>query len=205
MKNNHDRRLQKAIQELPGIEPDDSLWNNIAAQLSFEDTLSKAIPSLPLLEPNEAAWAKLESSLPSTAPAVTKQLTWLTYFSAAACISLIIAISIWFVKQQASSPLYTYSQELYIAESPANSTGHPLAIQEAMGFINDSCENQLLVCATSEFKELKGQLDELTIEIEKLKAQQTTYGQEPELIKAQIKLENLQAQITKELIQLIVS
>jgi hypothetical protein len=203
MKNNHDRPLQKAIQELPDIEPDTSLWNTIEAQLNFDYTLTKAIPSLPLLDPDEDTWAKLENCLPSTEPA-TKPF-WGTYLSAAACVGLVIAASIGLIKQKATTPRYSYSQEIYIAEPPATSTGQPVSIQEAMVFIHDSCQKQLQVCFTPQFQELKTQLDELTIEMEKVKEQQTIYGQEPELIKAQIKLENLQAQITKELIQLILS
>jgi hypothetical protein len=206
MKEKNHIYLQKAIQELPEMEPDSKVWKDIEAQLEFEDTLPKAITSLPLLEPDEDSWAKLESHLPSKP--VNKQARTIhlfTYMSAAACIVLMIAAGIYFLYSSPGTPTLSYSQEIYVEEPQGTSFEQAGTIQEALGFIQTSCDNQLLVCRTPQFQELKEQLDELHKEMQLLKEQQTLYGQEPEFIKAQIKLENLQAQITKELIQLIVS
>jgi hypothetical protein len=128
-----------------------------------------------------------------------------TYLPVAACISLIIVAALWLLKPAADRATFSYSQEIYLEEPLVSPFEGQPEIQQAMGFIQTTCESQLLVCSTPEFQELKSQLDELTAEMQKLKEQQTLYGQEPELIKAQIKLENLQAQITKELIRIIVS
>jgi hypothetical protein len=207
MKEKNHIYLQKAIQELPQMEPDSKVWKDIEAQLEFENTLPKAVASLPLLQPAEDSWAKLESQLPAN-KVVNKQVKTIhifTYMSAAACIVLMIAAGIYFLYTSPGTPTLSYSQEIYVDEPQVTSFEQAGNIQEALGFIQTSCENQLLVCRTPQFQELKEQLDELHKEMQLLKEQQTIYGQEPEFIKAQIKLENLQAQITKELIQLIVS
>jgi hypothetical protein len=199
--------LQRAIQELPGMEPDAQLWKAIESQLDFEQALPKAIASLPLLEPDEDSWANLERHLPAKKAAVkqARAIHLFSYISAAACIVLILVAGLFFLRTSAPKPTLSYSQEMYMGELPGTSLEQAGAIQEALGFIQTSCESQLLVCRTPQFQQLKGQLDELNKEMQLLKQQQTVYGQEPEFIKAQIKLENLQAQITKELIQLIVS
>jgi hypothetical protein len=207
MEEKNRKHLQKAIQELPEIEPDEHLWKGIEVQLNFEDVLPKAIASLPLLEPDEESWANLERHLPAK-KLVKRQariIHLFSYISAAACIVLMIAAGIFFLRTSPAKPTLSYSQEMYVEEPQDSSFEQAGAIQEALGFIQTSCESQLLVCHTPQFQQLKGQLDELNKEMQLLKQQQTLYGQEPEFIKAQIKLENLQAQITKELIRLIVS
>jgi hypothetical protein len=199
--------LQKAIEELPEMEPDAHLWKGIEAQLDFEEALPKALASLPLLEPDQESWANLERHLPAkkVAERQAKTIHLFSYLSAAACLVLIMAAGIFFLHSSPARPTLSYSQEIYMEEPQVASPKQTGAIQEALGFIQTSCESQLLVCRTPQFQQLKGQLDELNKEMQLLKQQQTLYGQEPEFIKAQIKLENLQAQITKELIQLIVS
>lgn len=200
--------LQKAIQALPELEPDISLWNKLEQSLDFEDALQRSIPGLPELEPKADSWVFLEEQLANeTTPARQGRMVPLLHYwaSVAACLAMCI-IGWLFIKTPPADKLtLSYSQEMIEAEPAWTSIGGDETLEEAITFIQASCEQELAVCRSPQFKELKSQLDELSTEMEKIQQEKARYGLDPEIMKAQIKLENMQADITKELIQLILT
>jgi hypothetical protein len=200
--------LQKALQALPELEPHAALWARLEKSLDFEDALQNTITALPEIEPSEDSWLFLEQKLTKETGAMRqRKMRSLVYYwlSAAACITLCIIGWITVQNPSADKLTLTYSQEVVEAEPVWHSIREEESLEEAITFIQASCAQELAVCHTSQFKELKSQLDELAAEMEKIQQEKALYGQDPELMKAQIKLENLQADITKELIQLILT
>ena len=78
-----------------------------------------------------------------------------------------------------------------------------LADNRAEEFINRQCAEQQLVCQRPDVHELRNQLASLTAEQQRIEREQQIFGNDPDLIRAQVKVENQRAEITKELITLL--
>ncbi len=77
------------------------------------------------------------------------------------------------------------------------------ADERAEEFINRQCAEDRFVCQRPEVHELRNQLTELTEEQQRIEEQQQVFGDDPALIRAQVKVENQRAEVTKELITLL--
>jgi hypothetical protein len=60
-----------------------------------------------------------------------------------------------------------------------------------------------LACQRPEVHELRNQLTDLVIEQKRLDQERLTFGDDPALVRAQVKIENQRAEVTKELITLL--
>lgn len=61
--------LRRALDSLPGHEPDDALWGRIAAHMDTEAAVAQALPELPAHEPDDDLWAVIVGRLDREAPA----------------------------------------------------------------------------------------------------------------------------------------
>ena len=92
---------------------------------------------------------------------------------------------------------------------PASATYAPLddassgAGQRAEAFIRQQCAEQALACQRPEVHELRNQLADLTAEQNRITNERRTFGDDPRLVRAQVKIENQRADVTKELITLL--
>ena len=97
----------------------------------------------------------------------------------------------------------------YSTENVENVDNQPIlnsnADWKAQQFIAESCQKATKICQSSEFKELKTELDKLNIEKVKIEAEIKRFGESEELVDAQIKIENQRANITKELVGILMS
>lgn len=73
--------------------------------------------------------------------------------------------------------------------------------REVEAFIAESCQRQSAICTTPDFRDLKGELQELNSQKARIEHEIKMFGEQPDLVKAQIKIENQRAEITKELVQ----
>ena len=221
-KNRH--RLDEALANLPQHEPDAAAWNKIEAFLDFEDRLQQIVPELPEHEPSDFLWSRIEENLPAqtgqelplpiaeTAQKQTKVFSLYRYAAAIAASVVLLLVGVYFfrnpeLKNKAASVHIAYSEEVLTVPEPAIPAIADFleAEHEGLAFIEQHCTQLPETCQTPEFKELKTQLAELEKENEQLKRDLALYGEDPMLVQSQIKVENLKAQVTKELIQLIVS
>jgi hypothetical protein len=70
-------------------------------------------------------------------------------------------------------------------------------------FIARQCARQVRACQRPEVHELRNQLASLAMEEERIQQEQQTFGDDPALVRAQIKVANQRAEIAKELITLL--
>ena len=220
--------LRRAIQQLPAHEPDPATWPRVAAQLAAE-ALARAIPALPPHEPDDALWAAIAARLDAgettqpaavpapAAPAVVRTLqpAWLSRpvrrAMALAASLLLLLGAFWWQQRPAGSALretVAFSEEVAAPEPltpPALAPGTDPLARQGVAFIDAHCTALPAVCGSGEFRSLRGQLAELEAQQTQLARDARRFGESPELRREQARLISLQAHITRELVQLLIS
>ncbi len=199
--NQPDNTLQEAISRLPEYDPDAGLWERIAAELDSRQALSGPLKALPEYEPALGSWEGISAQLASAEPPKAVLAGWLR-MAASVCLVVVAwaAGRQFFRERETISVVYTREkapEKVPYREAPDQ------AGQAAYAFIWSRCQQQLAVCQSPQFRELKAQLDELDAQAEKLRRELDRYGENHDLIRAQIKIENLKSEVTKELIRLL--
>ncbi|QNE41372.1 hypothetical protein F1C16_18325 [Hymenobacter sp. NBH84] len=213
--------LRRAVVGLPSHEPKAAIWLHIAAQLEAEEAIAHTIPALPAHEPDEALWNAITSRLDEAeapAAAVVFRPMWPTHAwrrvaSIAAVILLLLGV--WWLrpttldKQVAAVPYetVTFSEEEVAAPVAAvrlAAPADPLA-QEGKAFIDAHCTSLPTVCQSSEFRELRAQLSEVEEQERQLRQDAQRFGASPTVVRQQVQLTTLRAEITRELVQLLIS
>ncbi len=221
--------MNDLLARLPEYEPRPDLWNRIDADLDTDERLAKALFDLPAFEPDIDLWARIDEALsgaeqgPDESPVVahptsesvhTRRLgqrlgqahwpTWqISVGIAAACL---LVLGTWLItspSQPAERIEYAVEQQAdWAAAEPELATDSP-ADQRAEEFINRQCEEAALACQRPEVRELRAQLGELSVEQNRLAAERQRFGDDPALVRAQVKIDNQRADVTKELITLL--
>ena len=201
---NYDK-LKAAIGQLPQYEPDPQQWNKIEASLDFDKHLQQLLPEMPMHEPKGSLWDAIENQLEPVKETRHFQLaTFFRFASAAAASILLLLVGIYLLNMYPQEKVkLTYSEEVVLQEpeNPEISQEH----NEALQFIQAQCGQLPEICQKPEFKELQQELAKLEEENKKLEQQIAVFGEDPVLIRNQIKIENLRAEFTKKLIQIIIS
>lgn len=219
--------LRRAIGQLPPHEPDPATWPRVAAQLAADEALARALPALPPHEPDDALWATIAARLDAggqlrpaaepVPPAVVRTLppAWLArpvrrVMALAASVLLLLGLFWWQQRPAASGPRETvaFSEEVAAPElltSPARALGTDPLARQGLAFIDAQCTSQPATCGSGEFRSLRGQLAELEAQRAQLQRDARRFGQSPELRREQARLITLQASITRELVQLLIS
>lgn len=221
--------LRRAIGQLPPHEPDPATWPRVAAQLAADEALARALPALPPHEPDDALWASIAARLdagglpqaaaepapPALARVRTLQPAWLAHpvrrvLALAASILLLLGIFWWQQRPISSGPRETivFSEEVAAPEPlgpPARTPGTDPLARQGLAFIDAQCTSQPATCGSGEFRALRGQLAELEAQRVQLKRDARRFGESPELRREQARLITLQASITRELVQLLIS
>jgi hypothetical protein len=198
-------KLQDAIRHLPQHEPESLHWEKLNAELDFEGSFKQLIPELPLHEPESDFWNKIEAQLEPVKEPKHFHLNTFFRFATAAAASLLLVFAGWYVLKlrQPEKISLTYSEEMVFQE--AVKPGISPDNNEVLQFIQQQCSQLPQVCQKPEFKELQLELAKLNEEHQKIQQQIAVFGEDPALIRNQIKIENLRAAFTKKLIQIIIS
>ncbi|HXA00788.1 MAG TPA: hypothetical protein VNW99_02305 [Cytophagaceae bacterium] len=202
--NEQDKHLRKAIMELPSYEPATELWSKIEKDLSFDNDISKSLLTLPEFDAQPGLWDNIENALDKDRYKIKrrKNLTLAKYISGIAAAITFIILGLEVMLGEKSKPVeISYTEEVMYDEHRFTPAGADKVGDDAIQFIKKNCEVNNEICETPEFVELKTQLDELDAAISQLDIAVKKYGKDPDLIRTQIKLENLKSQVTKELIQ----
>jgi hypothetical protein len=202
--NEQDMYLRKAISSLPSYEPANELWSKIEKDLDFDAGISKGILTLPEYDAQSGLWDNIEKSLDRERYKIRRRgiLTLAKYTAgiAASITFIILGLEVMLNEKPKTSEI-SYTEEVVYDEHRFTPAGADKIEDDAIQFIKKNCEVNNEICESPEFVELKTQLDELEVAISQLDVAVKKYGKDPDLIRTQIKLENLKSQVTKELIQ----
>ena len=194
---------KEAIQHLPEYEPRPDLWDHVEANLRADATMDRALADLPVFEPQAEAWEQIAGRLEKP---VVRPL-WLTSFRwAVAAAIAVLVVGLWAVFEPASDEKVTITYATETVENELASNSELLkssADQKVEIFINEQCEQQIVVCQKPEVKELKQQLSKLSSRKEAVEQELKLFGNDPVLVQAQIKIENERAEVTKQLVRIL--
>lgn len=214
--------MSDLLDKLPEYEPRADLWDRIEADLETDERLTHLVGDLPAFEPEATLWDQIESRLEASEqspdesrvlvhPATqsrssSRQLTWGRWLSAGAAAACLIPIGTYLFRHLTTLPSerIEYAVEQQADWTPATPSPEVSAADgRAEAFIEQQCAEVALACQRPEVRELRAQLGELTQEEQRLTAERQRFGDDPALVRAQVKLENQRADITKELITLL--
>ncbi|WP_288429643.1 hypothetical protein [uncultured Spirosoma sp.] len=206
--------INNAFPDLPEYDPHPDLWNRIDADLTAAERFDEVVSNLPQTDPKADLWDAIEAELdgqvlphPAVQPSKRRigQMTrplWATV-TAAAAVAAIILIGFWTNRQPDARERMEYAIETGVANTASPVPADTDADRRAEAFIAQQCAAQTVACQQPEVHELRSQLAELTMEEKRLDQERQTFGDDPMLIRAQVKVENQRAEVTKELITLL--
>lgn len=123
---------------------------------------------------------------------------------AAACAGLLIFLSLTLYYSGNHDFTIKHTVEVRDQKSQQANDLHDLEAS-TLEFIRASCEADIDVCQSKEFKALAAELNILYLEITSLENMIATYGEDPAFIKSKIQIENHKSQIIGKLVQMILS
>jgi hypothetical protein len=203
--------MNDLFNKLPEYDPHPDLWTRIEADLASDEVLARAITELPQYEPKADLWdCTADFSLNDAGRRPTEvRTTWIVrpLWAGLAAAAVVVLIGIWLFWQPAtgSNERIEYAVEMSESWPTAPTLAEPSdeASRRAEAFIRRQCAEQTLACQRPEVHELRNQLTELTSEQHRLEAERQTVGDDPALVRAQVRVENQRAEVTKELIILL--
>lgn len=203
--------------QLPEYDPHPDLWARIEADLDSDATLARVVGQLPDYEPQTDLWAAIDGQLapvtipvvPVAQPVVMRPL-WhqpvRQLWTAFAVAAVVVLAGTWLIVR----PVSTESVRVeYAVEQTTEMPNQDMmsatsaADERAEAFIARQCAEQQLACQLPEVHELRNQLTDLTTEQKRIEQERRTFGDDPTLVRAQVKIENQRAEVTKELITLL--
>lgn len=204
-----DEALPRLVAALPTHEPADELWDRLASRLDAAEAATAQRRTLgPLASPGRyASWLTSSTGRRTLALAASLVLLmlagagWWQHRSATpAAITRIVP---------AAGPRETLTvrEETVDAALPGALPALPTDALETQGlaFIQKGCSRQPAVCSSAEFRSLNTQLAELQAQQQELQQATRRFGSSPELAREQARLVNLQAAVTRQLINLLIS
>jgi len=198
--------LKKNIPELPEYEPKENLWESISSNLDFEAALEKNKPNLASYSPDENLWNKIEVSINQKKHDTNHRarVIKLLRIPASIAASILLVVTFYFAFNKNNVTLsHTEEVALEWQGKPERIESNNLINPEK--FIQETCQKHNFICETEEFREKSELLNELNQNLERINAEINTYGTSVPLEKSKIKVENLKAQVVKELIKQILS
>ncbi len=203
MKEDHINHLKKAMQQLPTYKPKEETWQQIADFLDIEDSLQEVIPELPEQVPTDNLWQHIETQMDVRIHLCpqTWWTLWKPYLSAAACLACVWIVWKSYTKLPPEENI-SYAEEFGSMPVQEKVPDDRLLDNELMGYIEKTCLSQQPVCYSQEFIALKADLEELNKAERELTATMEQYGATPDMVKYQIRIENLKAETAKVLVQM---
>lgn len=167
----------------------------------LRDKLSELDHSFPTNLPGkDAVWAGLESRLPGPRTASP----WRYPLAVAASVTLLLVAALWWFTPGAEEDVtITYRTEQVAGPGEHGTESLGPAESPGIAFIEEQCRRQHPVCNSPAFLELKRELDHLSRQAEQVNRRLQTFGPDPALVKAEIRLENHKSYLIRELIQIL--
>ena len=210
------------LNRLPEFDPRPGLWSRIEADLDADEKLAQIVAKLPDFEPDDALWNRIDDALnttdtypeparvlayPATAtPRLGQRIGQVRWWGTGMAVACMVVLGMWLFWPKATPAHerieYAVEQTNVPADTNETMTDTP-ADERAEDFINRQCKEVALTCQKPEVRELRAQLGELATERNRLAAERQTFGDDPAIVQAQVKLENQRADVTKELITLL--
>ncbi len=208
--------MNNSYPDLPEFDPHPDLWARIEADMTSDERLTHAIGELPQTEPKAELWDRIEESMQPAGGRVVlhpaQELVRQSPFrvvrplwAGLAAAAVVVVIGTWlFWPAARADERIEYAVEPN-ATWPTNVPNLPEtdADQRAADFIARQCAEQTFACQQPEVHELRNRLENLNGELTRLDQERQTFGDDPRLIRAQVQVENQQAEVTKELITLL--
>jgi len=202
-RNDFETILKTNIPKLQEYEPKPNLWENISSNLDFEVEIERNIANLSSYSPEENLWDRIEKSVNQEINPQTKIIKLLRVpVSVAASVLLVVAIYFTFIKNNAVTLSHTEEIALDWQSNPKIDNLNAINPE---AFIQETCQKHNFICETEEFQEKSRLLNELNQNLEKINAEIDAFGTSISLEKSKIKIENLKAQVVKELVKQILS
>lgn len=204
--------MNDLMPQLPEYDPYPDLWARIEADLQADEQLSRRLPDLPSYEPKASLWDAIEQDLNTHEPARVRPL-WTQrinrpFWASIAAAAVVVLVGSWLsLRPEATDDVrieYAVEQtDTVPGKEPLAPAGASSADRRAEEFIARQCAEQQLACQRPEVHELRNQLTSLTAEQQRIEREQQIFGSDPDLVRAQVKIENQRAEVTKELITLL--
>jgi len=202
-----DAALPRLVAELPAHEPEADLWVSIAGRLDAAEVA--ALPRTlgpPAAASRYAGWLASRRARHALALAASLVLLvlagagWWQYRPAAPAAIATVAPA-------GPRETLTVHEETLSAALPAALPAPPPDALESQGlaFIKKGCSRLPAVCNSAEFQSLNTQLTELQTQQQELRQASQRFGNSPELTREQARLVNLQAAVTRQLVNLLIS
>ena len=201
-----DEALARALPALPVHAPADDLWASISARLDAGEATAPA--------PAAAIAPAVVRTLPPAG-----RLAWLSRparraLALAASLLLVLGVAWWGQRLARPAPAGLRETVAYSEEISTDQPATPAVLaapafdplqRQGVAFIDSRCSARPVVCGSGEFRALRTQLAEVAAEQAQLQQDARRFGESPELLREQTRLITLQASLTRELVQLLIS
>ena len=172
-----------------------------------DKNLERAIKELPVLEPDATLWKALEAQLDTTKEKTSKNIFWKKSFLMKVAASLILSVTIGFLLRDQlsanSQVMIHYGEEIIASyEGVLADFREDKAFD---GFISHQCGEMKEICEKPEFKSLMNQLNEVQEEKAGIIQLMEVAGADVTLFKAKGKVEKEEARIKREVVKLLKS
>ncbi len=195
--------LRRALRQLPAHPPRPGAWEAVARSLEDESSLRRGLAQLPEHEPKADLWPRIAQGFARRERPARR--SWLRYAAAVGTIVL-LSIAAFFLGQPATSDEAVLSYREELAPLPESIDPADPLEEEARNYLQQLCQQApAATCQQPEFVALRAHLQELTEEAQALQATMQELGYDPQLVKYQVRIENMKAEATRELIQLVTS
>lgn len=203
--------MNDLFDKLPEFDPHPDLWARIEADLDSDETLARVVGELPQYEPRTNLWEAVTDDLTPIRPLpqqpeIRVPARIRPLWAGLAAAAVLVLVGTWLVLRPETTETVRmeYAVEQAVQPSEVDRTGASSAADErAEAFINRQCAEQELVCQRPDVHELRSQLTNLAAEQTRIERERLTFGDDPVLVRAQVKIENHRAELTKELITLL--
>lgn len=100
--------------------------------------------------------------------------------------------------------VFLYDKHIYvIGLKPVPTIKLPATENEAMQYIHHQCAGNNIVCESPAFKELQSELNSSSTELNAIDQQIKLFGNDEQLLRARVRIENHQARILKAMLQIL--
>jgi hypothetical protein len=190
--------VRKKLRDLPGYDPDDSVWSFVDAWLNFEEQLKNKLPDLPAYSPVDSAWENIENAAHRNKYlTVNKRILYYTA-SAAAVIFLGTLLTMKLILNHRTRIQIT-TEFTYTVRTEDIDQNWP----DPLNFINNLCKLNANICTSPGFIEKKKLLEELAGEENKLLQYEAAFGSSDVIEKSKVRIEKIRSDVIKELLEMI--
>ena len=202
MNREYKKKLRSALNKLPQHSPDPEVWERIEGQLTFNEQLTFGSQNLPIHEPDEKVWRSIEKQLDHKKIRKIIPVT-IRYLSVAACIAAIIITTLTITRNH--KEILTKSVEISDNNLQIPTDESDKLTDKAISFLDDQCKSSNYLCEMPEFREKHQKLIEVNSELKIMNKEMESLGSSPTMLQTKTKLENLKAQLIKELVKQVTS